>query len=79
MTAQRISLKTIESAEFIRRNIELKFSEDSKAKSCNVVYFPPIFSLNNYYITVNIAIFHFIVVIKTKKMQINSSLIKGNE
>ncbi len=35
-----MSLKAIESAELIQRNIEFKFSEDSKAKSSNVAYFP---------------------------------------
>ncbi len=43
MTGQIISLKAIESAELIQRNIEFKFSEDSKAKSSrNVAYCPPI-------------------------------------
>ncbi len=38
-----MSLKVIESAELIQRNIEFKFSEDSKAKSpSNVAYFTPI-------------------------------------
>ncbi len=41
MTAQIMSLKAVESAEMILRNIE--FSEDSKVKSSsNVAYFPPI-------------------------------------
>ncbi len=41
MTEQMMSLKTIESAEMILRNILFKFSEDSKAKSSsNVAYFP---------------------------------------
>ncbi len=41
MTEQMMSLKVIESAELILRNIEFKFSEDSKAKSSsNVAYFP---------------------------------------
>ncbi len=44
LPAQIIRLKAIESAELILRNIEFKFSEDSKAKSSsNVAYFPPIF------------------------------------
>ncbi len=43
MTEQMMSLKAVESAEKILRNIEFKFSEDSKAKSSsNVAYFPPI-------------------------------------
>ncbi len=43
MTAQMMSLKAIESAELILRNIEFKFSEDSKAKSSSIIaYFPPI-------------------------------------
>ncbi len=33
MTEQMMSLKAIESAELIRRNIEFKFSEDSKERS----------------------------------------------
>ncbi len=38
-----MNLKAIQSAELILRNIEFKFSEDSKAKSSsNVAYFPPI-------------------------------------
>ncbi len=42
-----MNLKAIQSAELILRNIEFKFSEDSKAKSSsNVAYFPPILSLN---------------------------------
>ncbi len=44
MTEQMMSLKAIESAELIQRNIEFKLSEDSKAKSSsNVAYFPLIF------------------------------------
>ncbi len=43
MTAQMMSLKVMESAEMILRNIEFNFSEDSKTKSSsNVAYFPPI-------------------------------------
>ncbi len=43
MTKQMMSLKTIESAEMILRNIEFKFSEDYKEKSSsNGAYFPPI-------------------------------------
>ncbi len=43
ITEQMMSLKTTESAELILRNIEFRFSEDSKAKSpSNVAYFPPI-------------------------------------
>ncbi len=42
MTEQMMSLKAIESAEMILRNIEFKFSEDSKEKSSSVAYFPPI-------------------------------------
>ncbi len=42
MTEKMMSLKAIESAEMILRNIEFKFSEDSKEKSSSVAYFPPI-------------------------------------
>ncbi len=43
MTEQMMSLKAIDSAGLILRNIEFKFSEDSKAKSSsNIAYFPPI-------------------------------------
>ncbi len=36
-----MSLKAIESAEMIVRNIEFKFSEDSKEKSSsNLLFFP---------------------------------------
>ncbi len=46
MTEQMMSLKAKESAEMILRNIEFKFSEDSKAKSSsNVAYFPSIIFL----------------------------------
>ncbi len=36
MTAQMMSLKAIDSAELILRNIEFKFSEDSKEKSSSI-------------------------------------------
>ncbi len=43
MTEPMMSLKKIESAELILRNMEFKFSEDSKEKSSsNSAYFPPI-------------------------------------
>ncbi len=43
MTEQMMSLKAIDSAKLILRNIEFKFSEDFKAKSSsNIAYFPPI-------------------------------------
>ncbi len=55
-----MSLKAIESAELILRNIE--FSEDSKAKSpSNVAYFPPIL-----FFKIITILFFFIVVIKNK-------------
>ncbi len=50
-----MSLKAIESAGLILRNMEFKISEDSKEKSSsNCTYVPPIF-FNNYYIIINIA------------------------
>ncbi len=65
-----MSLKAIESAEMILRNIEFKFSEDSKAKSSSNV--PPIFFFQIInYIIFNIAIFYFIVVIKNKNKNAN--------
>ncbi len=44
MTAQMMSLKAIESAGLILRNMEFRFSENSNEKSSsNCAYVPPIF------------------------------------
>ncbi len=55
ITAQMMSLKAIESAGLILRNMEFKFSEDSKENQqlciCSSYFF------NNYYIIINIAMF----------------------